>query len=174
MSHQISVTKILSVFYLIISCSMLQPLLSKQWNTAVQNSRIAQHIIGFVSVLSLILFVSDGYTDNQTIFVYGIGIYLWFLLCTKLDIHLNIMIIILVLVGAMYENQLKYRKNMLSDDKILTDDEKYIIVKREELKNKMVVGGLIVLTLIGTYTYSRKKQIQYGGGGFDAIKFLFY
>ena len=59
--------KILLIFYVLVSNSALQPLMSKQWNTMMEGNRIMKHIIGLVTMITLVTLASDGKIDNMAI-----------------------------------------------------------------------------------------------------------
>jgi len=171
--NNVPIVKVLLLFYLLIGNSMLQPLLSKQWKHMVEESRIIQHIIGLTTIIALIILLSDGYIDSVTILTYALITYLWFLFSTKLDIHWNIVVIILLLMAFLYENSLKYKELNTTNDKVLTKDEKEILHKNN-CNNKMyIMIGILLVTITGVIMYENKKEIQYGGA-YSTLNFLLY
>lgn len=173
MDTSISLTKTLLIFYLLIGSSLLQPLLSKQWNHLVAENRPIQHIIALTTIITLITLLNDT-LPLTTILPYSLFIYFWFLLSTKLDIHWNLIFAILLLLTYMHENKLKNEKHRITTDKILSDQEKKVATHTLETHKKYALAALILLVGAGTSMYCQKKQVQYGGGSFDPVKFLFY
>jgi len=173
MDQNISIVKILLLFNVLISGSLLQPLLSKQWNEMVKENRIIQHIIGLTTMITLVTLIAEGHSDYLHIIAYSLAGYLWFLLSTKMDIHWNIMIMVLLLGSYLYENSLKVRDNKTDADKVLTEEEKNIVKNKNGDKKMYVVIGTLAAILYGVYLYSGKKEVQYGGG-YSLVNFLLY
>lgn len=173
MDQNISIVKILLLFNVLISGSLLKPLLSKQWNEMVQNNRLIQHIIGLTTMITLVTLISEGHSGYLHIIAYSLAGYLWFILSTKMDIHWNIMVMILLLGSYLYENSLKVKDNKTDEDKVLSEEEKNIIKNKNSDKNMYVVIGALSAILFGVYMYSNKKEVQYGGG-YSLVNFLLY
>jgi hypothetical protein len=166
----ISVIKPLVIFYLIIANNYTGNLFAGQLKDYVVENRFAQHIIAFITLLVLINLYSDINNINKSLSYTG-GIYLWFILTTKLDLHWNIMLTVLLLVGYMNENRmLDKEKNVNDDENIPKNIKNKIFNKNKQIRSCVVVGSLLV-TLLGTYEYYNKKTVQYGGN-FDPIKYL--
>jgi hypothetical protein len=171
--NNIPIVKVLLLFYLLIGNSSLQPLLSKQWKTMIEDSRIIQHIIGLTTVIVLMTMFSEGNVSNVNILIYSLITYLWFLFSTKLDIHWNIIVIVLLLVAFLYENSSNIKTAITEKDKILSEDEKQTIKKSTCEKKMYLMVGVLVVTIAGMLLYSNKKEVQYGGG-YSTLNFLLY
>jgi hypothetical protein len=165
--------KVLLLFYALIGSSSLQPLLSKQWNGMIEKDRMTQHILGVTTIITLIILLSDGKLSNMAILGYTLFCYLWFLLSTKMDIHWNMMVVILLLVGYLYENSIRMRENKIDSDRVLTVEEKEKIKKNSNINRSYIVGGIMGVTITGLLLYSNKKEVQYGGG-YSVVNFLLY
>lgn len=173
MTDMISITKVLLLFYLLTTNSLLQPLLSKQWKKMVENDRIIQHLIGFSTMVTLVILVNEGEVDYYSIVMYSLIAYLWFIFSTKMDIHFNIMIMIGLLGCYLYENNVKIKTNKIKEDKVLSDDQKFIMIDKQYTKQKYLMGGMMVAIIVGMFMYSQKKEVQYGGG-YSLTHFLLY
>lgn len=171
--NNISITKILLLFYILIGNSLLQPLLSKQWIDNVKNNRIMQHIIGFTTMLTLAILVSEQKEEYSNLILYSIVAYLWFIFSTKMDIHFNIIIIVLLLGNYLYDNYLENQITEIINDKILNQNIKNKLIEVNDKKSKYAMFSIMILIVVGMFTYSNKKEVQYGGG-YNAINFLFY
>lgn len=165
--------KVLVVFYILIGSSLIQPLLSKQWLKLVEDNRIIQHIIGITTLIALTTLLSEGKLDNMTIVIYSLMGYLWFIFSTKLDVHWNITIMILLVFAYMHYNSLQKTNAILYSDKNLSDEEKQSIAQKNSTNSLFVMLGIFVVTIVGVTMYSNKKEIQYGGG-YSIINFLLY
>lgn len=165
--------KVLVVFYILIGSSLIQPLLSKQWRKLVENDRIIQHVIGITTLIALTTLLSEGKLDNMTIIIYSIMGYMWFIFSTKLDVHWNIVIMVLLVIAFMYYNTLEHKNSLVYLDKNLTLEEKQKITEKNSLNTIFIMFGIFLVTVIGVMFYSNKKEVQYGGG-YDIINFLLY
>lgn len=172
--NSISITKILLLFYVLTTNSLLQPLLSKQWKKLVENDRIIQHIIGFVTVLTITILVNEGEINYYNTITYSIIAYLWFIFSTKMDIHFNIIIICGLLGCLLYENDMKFKINKIKTDKILTEEKKIILIEESYHKFKILMGIMMVSVIFCMVLYSGKKEGQYGGGNYSLYRFLLY
>ena len=174
--ENISITKVLLLFYLLIGNSLLEPLLSKQWKTMVKENRLIQHVIAFTTMLTLVVLVSEGSvtTNYLNMFVYALLAYIWFIFSTKMDIHFNIIVIVLLLCCYLYENHLKSKNIQILNDKILSDEQKNKIKEKNNKNNQYVMFGMMAIIVGGMVMYSNKKEGQYGGGQYSLTKFLLY
>ena len=146
--------------------------MGKQMKNFLEESRIAQHLVGFILMLVLIMIAGNVTEVGKALFYSLIG-YVWFIFTTKLDIQWNLIIIMMLFVGFVYETNMINKEQESQHDHILTEEEKEKIVeKNSHFKTYMVVGILLV-TLTGTLLYANKKQEQYGGG-FSALNFFIY
>ena len=76
-----------------------------------------------------------------------------------------------MMIWFLYENDSQYNlAKIYSDNKQLVKET----LNKHITTSTYIVIGLILITFTGVYLYSSKKGVQYGGGRFDPIKFLFY
>lgn len=172
--NQISLVKIILVFYILVGSSLLVPLFSRQWKDTLENNRMAQHMVGLTTMIALVALLNNGKLTNVAVIIYGLLGYLLFILSTKMDIHWSVIIVILLLVAYMYENSNELRNYQIDTDNALTDDEKKRIKKSNSSWILYISSGIMVVILVSVYLYSQKKMEQYGGGQFDLVKFLLY
>lgn len=167
-----SLATALLIFYLIVASNFTEGLFSKQLRTAFQQSRLAQHIIGFIMMLVIVMLIG-GVTETDRALLYaGVG-YVWFILSTKLDAHWNIMILLILLFAFLYESRLNERNRLTLADPALSAEEKQMVIERDSSYKTYVVLAILGVTLVGTGLYLFKKTDQYGGS-FDPVTFLFY
>jgi hypothetical protein len=172
----ISLSKALMIFYVLVASNYTGSLLSKQLKESIENNRYAQHIIGFIMMLVIITMVG-GVSDIDKTIIYSVLAYVWFIMTTKIDLHWNIIIILLMLCGYLYENKIKQKEKLLENDSSMSNGEKNKIKIKHTERKTYIVLGIVGVTAIGMYMYLTKKQNQYGvqsGGGaeFDPIVFL--
>jgi hypothetical protein len=169
----LSITKIILLFYMLLGNSLLQPLLSKQWVETVNNDRMIQHIIGMTTMLTLSILVAGENENYENIVAYAFVGYVWFLFSTKIDIHFNVILVILLLANYMYDYHLSKQNKLILNDKILSDESKEKIIKCNNLTSNYIMFSIMGLVVVGMFMYSEKKEIQYGGG-YNIVNFLLY
>lgn len=166
----ISLSKALLVFYLVIASGFTKDLYSGQLKDFVKENRFAKHIIGFIGMLIIINSLS-GLNKSYEVIGYSLAAYLWFILTTKLDLQWNLAIILLLTIGYLYESELLNYESEAEKDKSLDQED----INRIKIKNKrikqMILVSILVITVIGTILYINKKSTQYGGN-FDVAKFF--
>lgn len=144
-------------------------LLSNQTRDFIKN-RYIQHIISFMLLFVLITLFSDVGTREAV--VYTLLGYVWFVFSTKLDIHWNIVIIILLFSGYIFEHSNKQREKEIREDPNLTDAKRNQLLLDIDTYRKWFIGAIIIVTIAGTVLYSHKKAEQYGGGYDVFVYFL--
>ena len=169
-TNQINLAKVLLVFYLIIGSNFTDNLLGKQMKEFINNNRIAQHVIGFLTMIVLVTLIG-GVADTSQAICYALIGYIIFIFSTKLDIHWNIIIIALLFIGYMYENSTSLRVKEVLEDPNLTEEQKKEKMQEFSRNNQWIVGSVILVIIVGTILYSYKKHVQYGGG-YDVFTYI--
>lgn len=168
---KITLAKGILLFYLAVGNNFLKNLYPGQLTDVIDKSRLAQHVIGFITMFVLIDLASDTSKLDSTL-IYSTIAYLLFVLTTKLDLHWNLAIVILLIAGYLYERRLETKEvNSEKDPSLNKGDIMKIHNKNNKIKTTILIT-LIIITGIGTYFYHKKKITQYGGN-YDNIKFLF-
>ncbi len=170
-NSKITLSQALLLFYLAIGNNFLKDLYPGQLVDAVDKSRFAQHLIGFITMFVLISLAGNSTKVGMTL-IYSALAYMWFVLTTKLDLHWNLAILLLLFVGYIYETSLEDKEVNSQQDKALNEEDKQkITVKHNKIKLTILVT-ILIITGLGTFFYYNKKQTQYGGK-FDSLKFIF-
>lgn len=166
-----SLSRALLLFYVVAASGFTKNLFSRKLQMFFQENRFAQHLIGFITMLVvIILFGSVKNIDD--VMLYGIVGYVWFIFTTKIDVQFNIVIILLLLFGFLYDFSLKEKTNNIVCDPGLTEQQKKTALDDINYYKKYITYAVFVTTLIGTAIYFSNKKIQYGGG-FDMMSFIF-
>lgn len=168
----ISLAKVLLMFYLIVGNSYTKDLYSGQMKEFIKSNRLAQHIIALITMLVLITTVGE-VTDIKLSICYSLIAYSWFVLTTKLDIHWNIAIFALLVMGFMYDSKLVDKEVSVIDDEALNIKDIKKIKRKHKVMRRWIMLSTLGITVLGTLLYVNKKQVQYGGG-FDPATFLLY
>ena len=167
-SSQISLAKVLLIYYL-FALSSSNKLISKQMREYINDTRYIQHVLGFLTMIVLVTLVSN--IDTRDAIFYAVIGYVWFIFSTKLDIHWNIIIIILLFMGYMFDNSMKNRVNEIKLDKTLSDEQKLFLIANDIYIKNLIVGSVMIITILGTLFYSYKKHEQYGGS-YDIFTYI--
>jgi hypothetical protein len=167
-----SLSKTLLIFYVIIASQFTGGLLGKQLKDYIEQNRIAQHTIAFILLLVLINLIG-GVDDMKKVILYGLIGYTWFIFTTKLDIQWNLIIIVLLIIGYLYESNFFSDEHILLKDQVLTLEEKDRLLTKNTQYRSYIVISILIITLLGTLFYEQKKGAQYGGG-FSITKFLLF
>jgi hypothetical protein len=162
----ISLPKALLFFYVITANQYTGDLLGKQMKTFLNENRIAQHLVAFTMMVAIVHIMGIKKTDE--LLFYSLILYSWFILTTKLNIQMNLVVIMSLIVWFFYENN-----NSTDKDENISGEIKQNIKNINKKWNTYIGSGLIMLTLGGVFMYSNKKHIQYGGG-YNPINFLLY
>lgn len=169
-SSQTSLAKVLLIFYVLVASSTTDNLMSKQIREYINDNRYMQHILGFLTMIVLVTLVG-GVVDNRTAIFYAFVGYIWFIFSTKLDIHWNMIILVLLFIGYMIENNMSVRETEIKADKTLTNDQKQKLIKDDMMYKNWIIGSVLMVTIVGTLFYSQKKHEQYGGG-YDVFAYI--
>lgn len=169
-SGQTSLAKVLLIFYVLVASSATDNLMSKQIREYINDNRYMQHILGFLTMIVLVTLVG-GVVDNRAAIFYALVGYIWFIFSTKLDIHWNMIILVLLFVGYMIENSMSVREATIKSDKTLSDKQKQDLIKNDMMYKNWIVGSVLMVTIVGTLFYSQKKHEQYGGG-YDIFAYI--
>jgi Ca2+/Na+ antiporter len=169
--NKITVANAILLFYLAIGNNFLKDLYPGQIIEALDKSRTAQHIIAFITMFVLIT-LAHGDDSLAVTTVYTIIGYFWFILTTKLDLHWNLAILLLLFLGFIYESYLAKKETRILTDESLAKEDRRRIKNKHNNARLLLAGTIFTVTLIGTFFYYNKKQAQYGGA-FDYSKFIF-
>lgn len=167
---QTNLIKVLLIFYLLIASNATDNLMAKQMKQYINDNRYMQHILGFLTMVVLVTFVG-GIIDTRMAIFYALIGYIWFIFSTKLDIHWNMIILILLFIGYMFENSQSVREVSIRSDKTLSDEQKMILIQKDIKYDNWIMGSILMVTVVGTLFYSQKKYEQYGGG-YDIFAYI--
>ncbi len=163
----------LLLFLLIISGNYIGNLFSCRIQNAFTNNIYSKHIIGFISLYFFIILVDPNLERINPLktLILTIPIYVYFLILSKAEAPVFLVIIFLLIFLVMinsYHNYLNIKKA-----------EKNSLSKREEFYSqniisvkKFIIGTIFVLTLLGFLVYLGMKKVEYQGK-FKLLSFIF-
>ena len=175
-----SVSKIAFLFvaYVVISGGVLSKSLSCQLQKSLETNIYSQHVIGLLLIYVFIMLeggwdfseeennkAERDWSSGNSIhsFFYSIGIYILFLLSSKMRFWQNMLFLFALLFLYMVNTQTTYWKNR---DRISEEE-----VEKSSFVQKMLIGltGLLFIYGISDYYVYQNKQ---HGKNFSIIKFL--
>lgn len=149
------------LFYIITAANSQYRLqLSIQLNNYISENNYIQHIIGFATLF--ILITLNNKLSTQHALLYTSICYIWFILSTKLDLHWNIIIIVLLFIGYIIENNNKIFFDDIQNDNALTQEQKNMLINNKNTNKLYFMACILSITIMGTILYNQKKHIQYG------------
>jgi hypothetical protein len=143
------------VFYLLIVANFLAPLFNCRLQDVLINNMYLKHVFGFITLFFFVVFVEPEHSDKS--FKYqlamAVGIYLWFILTTRMEIHAFALFIVVLFL--LYLFNIYYDKNNTAE----SEEEKKLIKERVN-RYGLILGTTI--TAIGFTSYVGQKKIEYG------------
>lgn len=165
-----SISKALLLFYLLTAGHYCTSLFGRQVKDFIRSNRAAQHILGYVT-MSVIISQLGHEVCTMKLLSYSFLAYSWFVLSTKLDIQISIIIYGVLLLGFLIEDRLAHKEQLLEKTQTLSEEELLKVKKTHTKIRAILVFIPLVLTLLGTYLYMNKKAHQYNND-FDMYTFL--
>lgn len=176
---KISVVKVLLLFYLLVMLSYSKNLIGKPLKEFIEDNRLAQHTIGFLTVFVLISLHND-FTDSSVMrlsitemLIYTIIGYTWFIFSSKLDAQWNIILLVVLMMGFLLDTYLRNQEYIMRTSEVMTPEQKEQKIEQNNKYRTYLAFGAILVTAIGTVLYSNRKHEQYGGS-YDLMTYLLY
>lgn len=169
--NNINIFKLLTLFYLLQLSNYTKPLLSKQLKEFLQENRIAQHVVNYC--LLLVIFIMIYPQDLSKNILYSVFAYVLFVMTTKMELHMNLIVLLLLLSGFIYENNYSNKSNRISNDGDISISLKNTLNGKLFQNNMIFFSVFIIFTVLFMMFYMRKKIGQYGGS-YDALNFFIY
>ncbi len=162
----------LLALYLIQLTSFTSNTVSKQMKEFVYSNRIIQHIINFIFIFILISIMEPNKNLNYLILNTSI-LYLFYILSTKMDLQFNLLFLIGLLIYYFYNKELKNQSNRINNDNDLDNEFKEKFNYKINWKKNIYSIIFIFITLLFSYIYFNRKNVQYGGK-FNYANFFIY
>ena len=166
-----NVSKLAFLFlaYSVVTGGYITKILSCQLQHALVYNQYLKHIVGFLLIFVFIMLEGGWDFDEQEnlkapvnwsngncfhSLVYSIGLYVLFVLSSKMQLIPNIMFLSTLLILYIIHTQRKYWSNRQRIEKSLEETIKTI--------EKTLIGGYGILFFYGLYDYFRYQRKQYG------------
>lgn len=156
-----SLISALLVFYVIIINCFTHDLIAKQVKTLIDTNRYVQHIISIIMLFTIIMLLLKTSIGVSVLYTF-IG-YILYILTTKMDVQVNMIVFTILMLGFLYEHNNMLKEEEMDKDPVLSEDDKNHI-KYEHNKKKFIL--IIISTVIigmGTMLYYDRKIVQHAG-----------
>ena len=185
METSYSVGRVILLTYLFLLSPYASNLFSNTLKRDIENSRLAQHIILLILIITLVMMfgnpVNYEVSKNEILnsVVMGLIIYIFFILTTKLNCMYNISIIVILITYFLYESHKITEYKSVINDENLENNEKIKIISNYDNTKNYILAGIFGVTVIGSALYYDEKYnkiTQMGGSGknnFTLEKFWF-
>ena len=176
-----NVSKLAFLFlaYSVVTGGYITKILSCQLQHALVYNQYLKHVVGFLLIFVFIMLEGGWDFDEQEnlkapinwsngnsfhSLIYSVGLYLLFVLSSKMQLIPNIMFLSTLLILYIIHTQRKYWSNRQRIEKSLEETIQII--------EKTLIGGSGILFLYGIYDYIRYQRKQYGSAFRWTIFFL--
>ena len=119
-----SIIKVLALYYLILLNPLSTNLISKSLKNYIEDNRMSQHLISVITLFVLINLLYGNKTDNSNIYLITAICYIFFVLTTKIEVQINMIIIFSLIVIYFYESIIENKNIQTDNDNVLSDEEK--------------------------------------------------
>lgn len=157
----ITLLKIICIYYLLIANNYTKHLYSGQLTKFIQSNKIAQLIISYITILFITINFAQ-VTDIKKANFYSSIAFIMFIMSTKLDLHWNIAILLIIFIAFFYENDLINRLLLSKSDQALDEEQKDIIKKETKITRRSLIITIIIILIIGVLFYANSKYVKYG------------
>jgi len=157
------------LIYLVSLSGFTTTLVNNKLKQKIAENRFAQHLVGVITVLVLVNLLGVDRLDK--LIPSSIFIYLGFILTTKLSLNINIIMLLLFLIGYIFEIKFNRKIKILKEDQFINQNmiNKKII---EQNKIRFVFGFILITTVVyGCVDNYTKKELELEGG-FNPIRFF--
>lgn len=135
------------VLYLILSCNFLAQIFSCRLQQFLNNSMVAKHFIGYMTLLFFVVLSSgDTHSTSQTL-LYSLFIYIIFWFSTR--IAFEYFVVFLLLSASLYIIHLYQREKGQQPS------------RRLEITQDVLQWSMFVVLIVGFIFYWMEKQIEY-------------
>jgi hypothetical protein len=176
-----NVSKLAFLFlaYSVVTGGYITKILSCQLQHALVYNQYLKHVVGFLLIFVFIMLEGGWDFDEQEnlkapinwsngnsfhSLIYSVGLYLLFVLSSKMQLIPNIMFLSTLLILYIIHTQRKYWSNRQRIEKSLEETIQII--------EKTLIGGSGILFFYGIYDYIRYQRKQYGSAFRWTIFFL--
>jgi hypothetical protein len=181
----------LFIIYLIISCNFLGSLFNCNLQKLLTDNIYIKHIFCFLTILFSIIYVDSNIIKECKYiegFFYAIIFYIWFVLTTKTNIYITLIILMLLLIVYILQlhintisNQIELneeQKELNEEQKELYEEQKQNQIKLNKtidnikLSQYIIISITFLITIIGFIYYyiSKKKKYQ---KNWNTLTFIF-
>jgi hypothetical protein len=155
----------LFILYLVIASNFLPQTFSCRLQELMNTSMVAKHLFAFLTLLFFVVLsnAKESITPGNIALI-SLGIYLWFIMSTR--IHLSVWIGLIILLGTIYLLQL-FETNL----KEKKQSSNATTIENIQLTKKILTYLSLAITIIGFIIYLGEKKLEYGND-FSIVTFI--
>jgi len=156
-----SIAIAIAIFHLLIAANFLAPLLSCRLQDALRKSMKARHIIGFCTLYFFVILTQPDLkfpTFSKNLMI-TFALYILFLMMTKTDFQIFIIIWFAFLAGIFFHNY--------SNNEGITEEES---IKYANIGNNLIKTAIGII-VFGFIVYMGQKKVEYGKQ-FSFLRFI--
>jgi hypothetical protein len=155
----------LFILYLVIASNFLPQTFSCRLQELMKTSMVAKHLFAFLTLLFFVVLsnAKESITPGNIALI-SLGIYLWFIMSTR--IHLSVWIGLIILLGTIYLLQL-FETNL----KEKKQSSNATTIENIQLTKKILTYLSLIITVMGFIVYLGEKKLEYGND-FSIVTFI--
>ena len=181
----------LFIIYLIISCNFLGSLFNCNLQKLLTDNIYIKHIFCFLTMLFSIIYVDSNIIKECKYmegFFYAIIFYIWFVLTTKTNIYITLIILMLLLIVYILQLHINVISNQIElneEQKELNKEQKELIEEQKQnqiklnktidnikLSQYIIISITFLITIIGFIYYYIGKKKKYKQN-WNTLTFIF-
>lgn len=180
MTSMKNIHNIIKIFLLLYASTLVdftKELTSSQLYNFIDNNRSAKHFLLFaMSFVSLSTYIKRETTSTNhliKLLTYSGGIYLTFILSTKMSLGWSLALLALLIGMFVYYGKICDEVDEIESDNTLDSNTKDKLMNRiNDYKTYIPILLFVLILILGSFFYFDKKYVQYGGD-FDIDNFVF-
>ena len=131
--------------------------LSHKFNGLMEDNHLAQHGMGFLRLFVTLVLIS-GIKDMKLAIFYSLIAYIWFILAIRLDLEWNAAILMLLIIGFVFENKLVNLESKYKQDQNMSKEQRDQLYSKHMRYRSYTILIILGLTTIGTIAYMAKNN----------------
>jgi hypothetical protein len=159
-NEAISPVSILLYVYLLIISSMYYKDIAKSFRKVIHKNKLLKHLLLFIGIVVILTHVYIQY-DMVIILFYAFALYILLLLLFKSDFKWTIGILLSLCIYHIYYLKQKQLETNKLNDKLISNEDKDIIIHKFFKKNVLICSGFVLLIICGSLAYDSKQYGQH-------------
>ena len=142
------------IFYILLVSNQIEHILPKWIKKELQN-RLVLHMIGFLIMSFLVVYVGE-VKHPYIMAVFTVGMYLWFMITTKLSMNYFVPVMFLLLVVFITDGYKRGRYGVSGEIDQATEER----IKNTETFEYILLSLAFLISIIGFVSSLKKKKVE--------------